>query len=104
MKELFSEGQKGAITSKDIVNNFNNIQEGLLKKGESLDGDSFSAIKELLKETASSLKGKSMVENMFKDSLADGSKLSSTSKTKTEKNERPLNRSAVMGSGTKQKD
>jgi hypothetical protein len=104
MKELFSEGQKGAITSKDLVNNFKNIQEGLLKKGESLDGDSFSAIKELLKETASSLKGKSMVENMFKDSLGDGSKLSSTSKPKTETTVRPLSRSAVMGSGTKQKD
>jgi hypothetical protein len=107
MKGLLSEGQKGAITSKDLVNNFKNIQDGLLKKGESLGGDSFSAIKEILKETASSLKGKSMVENMFKDSLADGSKLSTTpttSKPKTETSARPLSRSAVMGSGTKQKD
>ena len=83
MKELFSEGQKGAITSKDLVNNFKNIQEGLLKKGESLDGDSFSAIKEVIKKTASSLKGNSMVETWFKNSLSDGSKLSSTSKPKT---------------------
>jgi methyl-accepting chemotaxis protein len=104
MKDLLGEGQKGAITSEDLVNNFKNIQESLLKKGESLDGDSFSAIKEVLKETASSLKGNSLVENLFKDSLSDGSKLSSTSKPKTETTVRPLSRSAVMGSGTKQKD
>jgi len=104
MKNLLSEGQKGAITSEDLINNFKNIQESLIKKGESLDGDSFSAIKEVLKETASSLKGNSLVENLFKDSLSDGSKLSSTSKPKTETTVRPLSRSAVMGSGTKQKD
>ena len=104
MKDLFSEGQKGAISKDDLITNFKNIQEGLLKKGESLDGDSFSAIKEVLKETASSLKGNSMVENWFKDSLSDGSKLSSTSKPKTETSVRPLSRSAVMGSGTTQKN
>ena len=104
MKDLFSEGQKGAISKDDLITNFKNIQEGLLKKGESLDGDSFDAIKDVLKETASSLKGNSDVEKWFKNSLSDGSKLSSTSKPKTETSVRPLSRSAVMGSGTTQKN
>ena len=104
MKDLFSEGQKGAISKDDLITNFKNIQEGLLKKGESLDGDSFDAIKDVLKETASSLKGNSDVEKWFKNSLSDGSKLSSTSKSKEETSVRPLSRSAVMGSGTTQKN
>ena len=104
MKDLFSEGQKGAISKDDLITNFKNIQEGLLKKGESLDGDSFDAIKDVLKETASSLKGNSDVEKWFKNSLSDGSKLSSTSKSKAETSVRPLSRSAVMGSGTTQKN
>jgi hypothetical protein len=105
MKTLFGEAQKGGIKSEDFISNLKNIQDGLLKKGESLGGDSLNAIKEVLKETASSLKGKSMVETWFKNSLLDGSKpATSATTTKPETSVRPLSRSAVMGSGTKQKD
>jgi hypothetical protein len=45
-----------------------------------------------------------VVEKWFKNSLSDGSKLSSTSKSKEETSVRPLSRSAVMGSGTTQKN
>ena len=105
MKTLFGEAQKGGIKSEDFISNLKNIQDGLLKKGESLGDDSLNAIKEVLKETASSIKGKSMVETWFKNSLLDGSKQSTTpTSTKKETSVRPLSRSAVMGSGTKQRD
>jgi hypothetical protein len=106
MKTLFGEAQKGGIKSEDFINNLKNIQDGLLKKGESLGGDSLNAIKEVLKETASSLKGTSMVETWFKNSLLDGSKPTTTptTQTKSPTTAKPLTRDAVMGKGTASKN
>jgi methyl-accepting chemotaxis protein len=103
MKTLFGEAQKGGIKSEDFINNLKNIQASLLKKGESLGDDSLNAIKEVLKETASSLKGTSMVETWFKNNLLDGSK-PTTTQTKSPTTAKPLTRDAVMGKGTASKN
>ena len=106
MKTLFGEAQKGGIKSEDFINNLKNIQASLLKKGESLGDDSLNAIKEVLKETASSLKGTSMVETWFKNNLLDGSKptTTQTTQTKSPTTAKPLTRDAVMGKGTASKN
>jgi methyl-accepting chemotaxis protein len=104
MKDLYSQAQKGGITSEDFISSLKNIEDNLLKKGENLGEDSYNAIKEVLKETASSVKGKSSVETWFRNSLLDGSKPTTTTKPKTETTVKPLSRSKVMGAGTTTRD
>jgi hypothetical protein len=100
MKNLLSQTQKGSMTSEDFVRNAKNIGEILSKKGNVLSEQASDAIKKILKETASDVKGSSFVENMFRKNILGESTSGVITPKKTEKAPKPLTLSQVMGAGT----
>lgn len=106
MRDLFESAQSNKISSTEFINKVKTIEDSLLKKGKNLGEESYEAIQKILKETASSVKGGSDVEKVFRNSVLSTSEklMTPTTQTKSPTTVKPLTRDAVMGKGTASKN
>jgi hypothetical protein len=107
LTNLVSDVSTGQASVASIASKFTNIEQTLLTKAEILGEDSVKVVKDILKETATQLRGSSDVEKFFRKELT-GSEFASIAKNipkpqPATNKVRPISTSAIMGTGTSYK-
>jgi hypothetical protein len=107
LTNLVSDVSTGQVSVANLASKFTNIEQTLLTKAEILGEDSVKVVKDILKETATQLRGSSDVEKFFRKELT-GSEFASIAKNipkpqPATNKVRPISTSAIMGTGTSYK-
>jgi hypothetical protein len=107
LTNLVSDVSTGQASVASLASKFTNIEQTLLTKAEILGEDSVKVVKDILKETATQLRGSSDVEKFFRKELT-GSEFASIAKNipkpqPATNKVRPISTSAIMGTGTSYK-
>jgi hypothetical protein len=107
LTNLVSDVSTGQASVASLASKFTNIEQTLLTKAEILGEDSVKVVKDILKETATQLRGSSDVEKFFRKELT-GSEFASITKNipkpqPATNKVRPISTSAIMGTGTSYK-
>jgi hypothetical protein len=108
MKEILATASAKGMNSAEFQDAMKNVKETLFTKSADMDDKTFKAIQDLTKETASSLKGDSKIEKIFREAAlgkSESFKLPTTSKTSknADLSARPVSLDKVMGMGTASK-
>ena len=105
--KLFDKASTGDLSVTDLMSQFGSIQEKIMSNAGSLGDKAMTSLKEILKESASQVKGTSYVEQKFRDAMgvvssgvsASGAKSGKQTQIKT-KQVAPVSKNAIMGTAT----
>lgn len=109
MGELLATASAKGMNSAEFQDAMKNVKETLFTKSADMDDKTFKAIQDLTKETASSLKGDSKIEKIFREAALGKSEsfklpISAKSSKEVESAARPVSLDKVMGTGTTSKN
>lgn len=102
--KLFDKASTGDLSVTDLMSQFGSIQEKIMSNAGSLGDKAMTSLKEILKESASQVKGTSYVEQKFRDAMgivssgvsASGTKSGTQTQIKTEPIS-TVSKNAIMG-------
>jgi hypothetical protein len=102
--KLFDKASTGDLSVTDLMSQFGSIQEKIMSNAGSLGDKAMTSLKEILKESASQVKGTSYVEQKFRDAMgivssgvsASGAKSGTQTQIKTNQ-VAPVSKNAIMG-------
>lgn len=103
--KLFDKASTGDLSVTDLMKQFGSIQEKIMSNAGSLGDKAMTSLKEILKESASQVKGNSDIENFFRGMIT-GSKNVPTIKTNVKQKRvqtepiSTVSKNAIMGTAT----